>query len=626
MALKEKANEDNNEVEEVVREELNQPEQQKPTSRQHYTRSRNTETRTEKQEHKVTQSYNFRNDGPLLSVNSGAGDLAKFVEIARDFLKQNESIISLGGKLKWTVIPATAKATEMRLDGAVIAARTEDTGDMFASTILFTGNQILPKQTIPVGRDTVRFTATPNDQYTDPDYLRRLDQLLEATDSSLSESEIVHVAMTPIFNEKITEAEHTRIAASVIEQVIYYVKSVIGTNNFSIKALDLKNNELLANISFQQGDTFEPISELPHRSDVRVDLTVAPRDDRRNQIVNVMSDRQQRQLVGLTAHVDLYYIGKNEQESGYRRRRSENEDTRIYGTNFIFTDIQCNPIPEYLMFSLAQIAALIREQVALQGLRPLSQKGALRTYDALTYEQEEEFLPLPEQLSDKEWLDLASNVIQEKSQIVSIQVPRSALSTPMLRLLVEACDYDNPRRKEAADILIMAADSVTNDLFSDTLNPEDLYDIGELKTMPALLGTWVDEQGRTRDLREIGYYEILTHYGKKNPIYVQDWEECLNNEAIDVQERMDRMEAIIDDYTGGQYRITDRSDVVEINTRWIFGLTDAAKKAGMVVTADGISQDTRAYRRGFSSRFATDDYTGDAYRTRGRSSYGFGRN
>lgn len=594
--------------------------------REAYSRQRNYEDRPETKETKVTQGYNYRNDAPVLSINPGAGDVAKFVDIGRVIIEQNKTAISMGDKLTWAVIPATGKSTEMKLDGAVLAARLNDSGDIFASTVLFVGNQILPKQQVTVGRDTVRFTATANDQYTAPGYFERLDMLL-ANHNTNFKGNVTHVAMTPIFNEKITDGEMERIVADVINQVIYYVNTIINTNDFSIKGLDLKNNELLATVSFQQGDTYEPISELPHRSDVRVDLVISPREDRRNQYVNVLSDRQSQQLVGLTGHVDLYYIGNDKpSRDGFRRnRKSDDVDTCIYGTNFIFTDIKCNPIPEYLVFSLAQIPALIREQVALQGLRPLSQKGALRTYDALTYEQEDDFEPLPEVLSDKEWMDLASNVIREKSQIVTIQVPRSGLSTPMLRLLVEASDYDNPRRKEACDILIMAADGIFSDKFSAHMPTDELYEIGELKSMPALLGTWVDEQGRTRDLREIGYYEILTHYGKKNPICVQDWEQCLNDESLDVQERLDRMESIIDDYTGGQYRIVDHADVIEVNANWIFNLTDAAAAAGMSVTADGISQDTRAYRRGFTSRFATDDYSGNVYRSRDRRGYGFNR-
>lgn len=592
--------------------------------RSFYTRSNENDSRQEK---KVTSSYNFRKDAPVLSLNSAAGDVAKFVELTKEIQKQHSAAISLNGVLEWTVTPATGKDTQMKLDAAVIAARLKDNGMIFASTVIFVGNTVMPKQAVQVGRDhTVRFTTTANDQYEAIGYKESLDDLIALSNPAFI-GQVQHLAASPIFLDKPTDAELERIASAVINQIIYSVNAILTTNEFSIAALDLKNNDLLANIAFHQGDVADDITEMPHRADIVVDLMVAPRDERRGGIVNVLSERESTQLAGLISHVDLYYKGEEEQSNSFfalRKKKAEDFDTRIYGIALVISDLKCVAIPEYLMFSLAQVSALMTEPALIQGLRPLNTKGALRTAEALTYELKGEFEKLPEVLNDDEWAGLVANVVRENSQIVQIQIPRSSINTPLLQLLVDACDETNPNRKEAVDVLIEAADNISGDRFSTIMNTSDLYDVGIIRDMPQLLGTWIDEQGHKRDLREIGYYEILTNFGLKSPQVVADYDRCLNDDSIDLQVRMDQMEKIIEDYTGGQYQITDRADVIEVNANWLFGLTRALSAAGMVVTADGITQDGRTSRRGYTSRYESNGYDGAGFRSRSRSSYGFG--
>lgn len=595
--------------------------------RRTYNRSTTNQDSSNTQERKVNSTYNFRKDAPVLSLNSAAGDVAKFVELAKEIQKQHAAALSLNGAVEWTVTPAIGKETQMKLDAAVVAARMKDTGEVFASTVIFVGNTAMPKQAVTVNRDlTVRYTTTANDQYEAEGYKDSLDALIEASNPAFK-GPVQHLAASPILNDKPTDSELETIASAVINQIIYTVNGLLNTNEFSIAALDLKNNDLLANIAFHQGDIADDITELPHRADIVVDLMVAPRDERRGGMVNVLSERESTQLAGIVSHVDLYYKGEEEPSNSFfssRSKKPEDQDTRIYGAALVISELKCHPIPEYLMFSLAQVSALMTEPVLIQGLRPIAGKGALRSATALTYELKGEFDKFPEVLSDNQWADLVSNVIRENSQIVQIQVPRTSIVTPMLNLLLDACDMSNPNRKDAVDLLIDAADNVSGKRFSAIMNTNDLYDVGIIREMPQMLGTWVDEQGHKRDLREIGYYEILTNFGLKSPQVVADFDRCLNDDSIDLAVRMDQIEKIVEDYTGGQYQITDRADVVELNANWLFGLTRALSEAGMVVTADGISQDNRTSRRGYTSRYESNGYDGGGFRSRSRASYGFG--
>lgn len=581
-------------------------------------------------ERNVNNNYDMRDDEPLVTTSVNSGTMSAFIEEGKRVLEALGAKLSRNGTLTWSLVPASAGDTDSLLDAAVVVAKQNDTGDAFATTLIFVGNTVMPKQPIVLGRDnTVKFTTTAFDQYAMDGYQDTLTRLVNAA-PGLSQSVVEHIGSFPITQDKPTEQKLGEILTSAINQVDFYIRSLTGTQAFRIEDLDLKGSDLLANVVFQQEDTMDKVSELPHRSDIAIDVTLAPRTDRRDINANVLSRRGSSKLATISGHVDLEYVGPKEERRSRgvlrstRRREDDVIDTQIYGTNLIITGLEHRQIPEYMMFALAQIPALVQEHVILQGLRPSTFPGSLRSPEALTYELNEEFEKLPEQIDDKMWIDLASNVIREDKLFVTLQLPRSGLAAPVQRLIVDACDFSNPNRGQVAEILIQAADVITGGRFSNNFKG-DITDIGAVVDIPVLLGTWIDEKGNQRDLREIGRFEILTHYGQKSQDTVEIWDQCLHDDRIDMQARLDQMEKIIADYTGGNYRVIDRGDNVELNTNWLYQLTDACNAAGMVVTADGITQDTSAYRRGYQGRYAASDYDGQTFRSsRGRGGYGFG--
>lgn len=578
----------------------------------------------------VNTSKAQRNDGPLLTKSFSTGLAAGFIESAREVLKANETVMSRGGQLEWLIQLASAAETSMLLDAAIVAVREIDSGEIFASTLVFVGNKVMPKQPINIARDvTIRFSTTANDQYMDPGYIDSLNSIVHKVRPNWNGG-ISHIGCQPVTGDKKTEGEFDELVLAAINQVDAYVQSLSGVNAISIEDLNASNTDLAATIAFHQGEVVDEVTALPHRSDVRIEVTRVKREDRTRRDTNVLSAQSSRVLTVVNGHVDLVYMGPAEAKrtSIFSKNRNDRDadDTRIYGANLVISKLFHQPTPEFMVLSLAQLPALIKEKVLLTGLRPTGNANALRTAEAMTYELSGQFEKLPEALSDKEWLDVASNLIREDGQFVTLQVARSGQDTPLHRILIDACDVSNPDRRQYADILIAAADKLTGNRFSTRFANNDLYDIGERKDMPVLLGTWVDHLGATRDLREIGYFEILTHFGLNNPDVVTKYEECLHNTALDIQVRLDILENIISDYTGGHYKIIDRADAVELNTNWLFALTDACQDAGMVVTADGITQDTAAYNRGYSSRYNTREYEGSAFQSRARSNtYGFGR-
>lgn len=576
-----------------------------------------------------TSSYNLSDDAPVMGDASTTDDVKRFVELTKKSMENNSSKLNKNGLMKWTVLGASGAETDYALDAAVIIGMSTETGDLtVAMTVIFTGGKVLPKQTLNDNRRTVKYSTVAIDQY-DEAYRANLSKLIKARKPEFFTDGVTHIGALPVMETDLSDERLIRIGNDAINQVNAVIRQSTTVDSLTIGALDLEDRDLVANIAFHRGDVMDPLTEQPHRADLSVDLELVRRDRGRDAgMVNALAQKRDTALANLLGHVDIWYVGPNKTASrGLWSKREERPDTQIYGLNLILTRMHHNQTAAQMVLALAQIPVLQQEQVLVTGLRPGGQNQDLRTYKALTYELDADLEEIPEQLNDNEWIDLCSNVLREDSQMVSIQIPRAGVSTPMHKLLINACDrsLDESVRRRYADQLIDAADALTDGKFSAMFDGDDIYDIGDLKEMPVLLGTWKDDRGQIRDLNEIGYFEILTHYGEKDPSMVKIFEQCMFDVKISLEERLEQLEIILADYTGGTVKLTDRADNVEVNVEgWLYKLTDACRKAGMVVMAEGITQDTSAYRRGYNSEYKAGRYDGNAFRVRTRGGYGFG--
>lgn len=584
-----------------------------------------------RRERAATSTYSLQDDAPILGDSLNTDDVKRFVEQTEKSIKANESKLSNNGRMKWTVIGASGNETEYALDAAAIIGLSSEADSMaVVMTLIFTGGKKLPQQILNDNRRNVKYSTVPGDQY-DAEFKKNLSALIKTKKPEFFVEEIVHIGALPVVESDLSDERLTRIGNEAINQVNAFIRQSTTADSLTIDALDLEDRDLIANIAFHRGDVMDPVTEAPHRADISIDLELVRQERGRDKgPVNALAQRRDLPLAKILSHVDIYYMGPAKTERrGLWSKREERPDTQIYGLNLIISKMQHNQTIGQMVLALAQIPALKQEDVLVTGLRPGGQNQDLRSYKALGFEINADLEEIPEQLSDTEWLDMCSAVLREDGQMVSIQIPRAGISTATHSLLVNACNYNLPddERLGYADMLIDAANALTGDRFSKKFGKDDnIYDIGTLNDMPVLLGTWRDERGQVRDLREIGYYEILTHYGEKDAKMVGIWEECMFNTKIDIAERLEQMEIIIADYTGGQYKLNDRADNVELNVEgWLYKLTDACREAGMVVLAEGITQDTSAYRRGYEPGYRSGGYQGNAFKVRQRGGYGFGR-
>lgn len=573
-------------------------------------------------------------DGPLVRAGSAGNELSVFVERFNSWTEANKSVISAGGQLSWTVVPAASSETQMKLDAAVIVGKaiTEGAETVCALTLIFTGGKALPKQVVEVGdRRDAEYSAVANDQYTKA-YQNTLTDLIARKAPEFSIQGLTLMGAVTITNSNLNEEKCNDIISSSINTVFGYLGNILRTSQFSLASLDKQRSEFTSRVIYNQGDALDPITEQPRRRDLTVEVSLSSKE-RRNKISNSLENAEGAlDVATIEGFVDLVYLGLPEGQSTRRgrfsRRNDDNQSLQMYGMNLNITHMQHEPSPEHMCLALAQIPVLINENVLVTGLKPSGDNAKLRTPEALTYEvvnqTDEKFEDIPEVLDDNEWASLTEQLLRPDQNFVTVLIDETGINTQQQKLLVNATDRDNPSREMYADMLVGAGDNLTQNRFLDALDHANVNpsDIGIKLDQPVLLGTWVDSNGQIRALSEIDVYAITTAFGQKDPRVVLDWERCMTDTTLPLEMRLAKMEEIIGDFTGGSYTVTGHASAILLNTQWLFALTNAAEAAGMVTSADGIYQDTR-FRRGFQSNYATGNYNGKAFRPRGNGRYGF---
>lgn len=568
---------------------------------------------------------------PILSKGNAGDGVLRFIGTAKKVMEDNITTIGMNKALTWDALAAASNDTGFILDSGVIIARLGKR--TIALTLEFTGGQAMKRATVDIDRNSYQYTTVPADQYS-TQFKTNLNNLISSRLPHMVGESVEHIGVLPIFESKLSDEFLFELAQTAISQVYSYAAALTSQDELTIDALELDTHELVANVNFHNGEITNELFDTPERSDIKIDVDLIESDRNRRssrQATNVLEVRRDLNVTRIAAYVDLFWVGNKTEARQYRfGRREEAFDPHTYGLNLIVTDMQHPSTTGHMVMALAQLPVMINSSVMVNGLRPGGRNQSLRSYQALTWELPQDCIEteIPEILNDKEWESLVDELIYPERQIVTLQIPRAGLSTVSHNALALACDLNNPNRKAWADLIIEAADRLTDNRFSDSFRKdEDIYDIGELTSRPVLLGYWTDEKGSKRDLREIDYYAILSHYGKRDHQMVENWEICINDFNTPIEIRLEKMEEIIADFTGGAYKILDRADNIELNTNgWLYKLTDACRAAGMVVSTEGITQDTSVYRRGYEGRYNSSEYGGSAFSIRRQGgSYSFRR-
>lgn len=581
---------------------------------------------------------------PVSSISGGG--LEKFATPVKEFIESYRAQFKEKWGLNLDILLATPDSTRVKLETVIFCATIEESGkaqETLVYALFLQGSSNIGTQYTEGerGRSGLSYSAVASDAY-DGHFKRNVENFIRLQGNGKKGS-IIHVgaATVPVtYDLSKEEKVQSLIRESIGTLYFSYADMYKDINNFALVDLFPKREDeddrggrrnrrddevvLSSNVVFKPDETVD-IFELPHSSDISVEISLGRRRRDKDRPRNALSLEQNQTLAKLGANVDLLYLG--EEDSGGRRggrnrfrgRRDNDSAVPVYGLALNITSLttEGRDVMGIQLTALSNIALLIKESILTQALLPAADEVRLRDPRALALEQPENFPAdlISEHPTEDEWANLMEAILHEDSTFIFLHVPRTGVHSQLLALIVDACDPDSDTAEESYDAVVKALDVLTNNEYTDLAG--DNMDFGELEVRQSFSGYWNDDRtGERRDLAPIGYFNLLTRYGEQHPEYLDIYTRCFDGES-DTDEINARMEELISAYTGKGYTLVDRNDVVRLNPDWLATIADALRESGVVIDAEGLHTE-RGRRRPLSNTYSTGDMKSSLFRRGGR--------
>jgi hypothetical protein len=210
--------------------------------------------------------------------------------------------------------------------------------------------------------------------------------------------------------------------------------------------------------------------------------------------------------------------------------------------------------------------------------------------------------------------------------VYSVDVPLAGATSWVLDVLRAAADGSAYAREQ----LIDAAMVLTNGAFGQTFDPtaQMFYDNDNL----VLLGNYVDQNGRMRDIREVDYIGVSNRFvpSEQGLGQVMKWHNSYYNDSRHEVERLRDRREIIEAICGGKVEYTGKAKRVTIGANFIHALEAGILANKMEVSlnlpASRVNVGPAQGRAGFVDGAAVSNQQGGIFRNRGLMNSGNGGN
>lgn len=601
---------------------------------------RPTRGRNEPAQSEYASTLFSRIQSPISSVSGRL--LERFIKPTKEFLEQTQETFkryteaNCGFPVELDVILAKPSDMRIKLETLVFIATARRPGKEVETLAFYTflqpGTSLGTQYTdTDSRRGGLSYSAVPADGYTGN--FRSAAELKIRT--IVPGTKVIHVGCTtvpPTFD--LSVEGNARKVLDMGGTTLYYQAADMYGNSTQFALVDLIPNDddrddrrrgrgpemaLYSQVTFKPEEKLS-VFDLPISRDLQVEVSLGYRRNRdRDQVRNAVDLEQNRTIAQLSANVDLVYTGTDYNDRGrsrsrYRSRRDEST-AAIYGLALNVTDITTeSEVMGFQLTALANIALLVSENTLTQALLPSADQLQYRQPRALAYEQPKDF-PADE-ISDapdeEEWQELCEEIIREKNIFIFLHVPEAGVHSQLLQALVDAADPQCPHSESARQLIWDELNELTNNEWEEIADPD--IEFASLETRQSLNGWWKPNDVR-RDLSEIGYFNLLSRFGKDHPEYLDIYSEIMDDDC-DRDWANARMEELLVAYCGkGGYTITDRSNVLRINPEALKLMAEAINNSGVTIDSDGLTQ-TRGRRLGMSDNFATGDMRSGLFRSR----------
>jgi len=344
-----------------------------------------------------------------------------------------------------------------------------------------------------------------------------------------------------------------------------------------------KDSTLVMNLAFnrqQLPDTYGS----PVRSDVVVEFNSAQNQNQQGVYTSVNSAEKTVNISKLTGFVDLLYAPVAPQQNNFNAWNQQQRQTQTYMANFVVTDF-VSPVKSSLaaqLLTLMTTSAVSENNNWIMAFKPVHTKG-VDIYDigALNIEANLQNDPsgFGQPIDTKSATfdatrDLGQYVaaIMRPGLVISLDVAECGPSTWYTSVFAAAAK-GNPN---AIAAILAAAETLCNNGFAKFFSNQPIFMTGENRVF---LGSYEDENGQKRDVRDISYLAVANMCAK-DPAVLADWSNTFTQTNYPMAQRLAARKRIIDNLTGGRVEYTGYAQRVTFNPKFFEALFLGARECG----------------------------------------------
>ena len=574
--------------------------------------------REERKERSQERNQRKGNDMPFNSLSSitaspfGGGKTKVLEGVNAAYRRLQESKTTVVDDLEYQIMPVDGSSVQLKFDTAV-AFVTKGAVTYAYVLLLQTSSQLGYQQTDDDRRDSLPYTALPEDGYTEA-YRTKVAALLKKKNPSTNVVWVGAITIPANYDYKSEAAMDLLVQQAFIclyfqqagEDISISVDMLVEAQredesdddyNERRNRRNRRKGGLVSEVMYKPQETTNWLGQ-PVINDLAVRVGF---ESGRNSTRNAVETSCDLVVGQLQADVDVTWY-----DSTSTRFRQRDDVLQVYALALNIHQIgnQEKDLIGLHLLTLANLPLLVDEGVMAKALMPMSGELRYRDPKAFAYEQGPKFPVdlLEDGVDERTWDDLIDSVCKEDKIFLFWHQAETGQQNSLARLMFSACDERDPASDASYELLWAEINKLTNNAWDD-IAPAGLT-FGRLEERFSLQGVWKNENGEERPLSEIGYFNLLTRFGKDHPEYLELYSEIISdNMEYDVA--LAKLEELLTAYCGkGGFTIQNRCKVLRLNPEAIELLAEAIADAGVTIDSDGM-RETRGSRRGISDDFST---------------------
>lgn len=531
---------------------------------------------------------------------SGAAPRKLTTEVVKAYTEAFRKSAGERPEFKFHLFDAAVQNTA--LSAVVVSARV-DTGSGAVlvaahAIILASSAERIPSRTLQYNGQQVEIPSTPSDCFNEP-FEAKMLALVQAAYPGAE----VRSAAASVLHSDVKPDDEVRIqrawsyAAEAVDSTLDVLTGGQLREVFNVGLFD-RTDTVIARI--ESNSTVESAG-IPVRSDLAVAVIG------QSAATNDVFSRKEEPLTIMDAYIDLCYVEPKEPE--YNQR----PDTRHYHPVLNITkmsgELGCESL-EFRLLALHSATILSTNMAWAMPFKPRIGRRigsiAVRDLAGICYD-------LPELVGGEAGVKIDTTANEFDDDAFAKLLVENVKDELYFNMHIEECGEMSwldtvfyaaaSRNPNAKQTIINACDRLTMGAFSRLWKPE--WEIAYNLDQRIPLGYFTDSAtGAKRDLREIGYLELLNILGATDVALVQDFDRVMQNKNIPMEVRYKRHLEMYDRVLEHNYELKGSAYLIGLSGDFLATLGDALIDCGFIVRPVNLNQESMITPRRGADRFS----------------------